>query len=193
MAARKTAKKTATKKSASKKTRASRPPATSSEPEVLLKVREIVRVLEASRFEELEYEDDDMSLKISRSTAVASAPLVDSGTVAAPTYIVPSAPPAPAPPAATTEAPAATEASDESLHVVRSPFVGTFYEAPSPDADPFVAVGDRVQAGQTLCIVEAMKLMNEIEADATGTIREILVGNGKAVQFDDPLFRIEVD
>lgn len=77
--------------------------------------------------------------------------------------------------------------------VVKSPIVGTFYEASSPDADPFVKVGDRVKKGQTLCIVEAMKIMNEIEAEFTGTIQKILAENGSPVEFDQPLFIIKKD
>ena len=72
-----------------------------------------------------------------------------------------------------------------------APIVGTFYAAPAPDADPFVKVGDRVEVGQTLCIIEAMKLMNEIEAETAGTIKQILVQNAEPVEFDQPLFVIE--
>ena len=72
-----------------------------------------------------------------------------------------------------------------------APIVGTFYEAPSPDSDPFVKVGDRVEVGQTLCIIEAMKLMNEIQAEVAGTVTQILVQNGEPVEFDQPLFVIE--
>jgi acetyl-CoA carboxylase biotin carboxyl carrier protein len=95
----------------------------------------------------------------------------------------------PAAPAAA--APVAAEADDgDSHHVLVSPMVGTFYRSPSPDASSFVELGDRVQVGQTLCIVEAMKLMNEIEADAAGVIEAILVDNGNPVQFGQPLFKI---
>jgi len=79
---------------------------------------------------------------------------------------------------------------DGGLHVVRSPVVGTFYQAPAPDEEPYVEVGDRVEVGQTLCIVEAMKLMNEIPSDVSGEVVEILVENAKGVEYDQPLFRI---
>ena len=79
------------------------------------------------------------------------------------------------------------------LHAVRSPVVGTFYRSPSPDDPPYVEVGDRVEAGQTLCIIEAMKLMNEIEAETSGIVREILVDNGQPVEYGQVLFRIEPD
>ena len=99
--------------------------------------------------------------------------------------------------AVTTTAPVAAPAVDatettegDSHHVLVSPMVGTFYRSPSPDAATFVELGDRVQVGQTLCIVEAMKLMNEIEADAAGIVEAILVDNGNPVQFGQPLFKI---
>ena len=97
-------------------------------------------------------------------------------------------PPAAQPQAA--EKPAETKASN--LHVMTSPIVGTYYSAPSPDADPFVTVGARVRKGQVLCIIEAMKLMNEIESDVDGVIREIYPSNAQAVEFGEPLFGIEV-
>jgi acetyl-CoA carboxylase biotin carboxyl carrier protein len=86
--------------------------------------------------------------------------------------------------------PAAPAADDSKATYLTSPFVGTFYRAPSPDAPPFVEVGTKVREGQTLCIVEAMKLMNEIEADASGTIVDILVENGKPVEFGQKLFKL---
>jgi acetyl-CoA carboxylase biotin carboxyl carrier protein len=85
------------------------------------------------------------------------------------------------------------EDPDEGLHLVKSPIVGTFYGSPSPGAPPFVSVGERVEKGQVICIVEAMKLMNEIEADADGEIVKCLVSNGQAIEFGQPLFSIRVD
>ena len=89
------------------------------------------------------------------------------------------------------EKPAAAAAAPSNLHLLTSPIVGTFYGAPSPDADQFVRVGDRVKKGQVLCIIEAMKLMNEIESDVDGVIREIYPQNAQAVEFGEPLFGIE--
>ena len=97
----------------------------------------------------------------------------------------------PPPPASKTDAPAGTARTFANGHIVKSPFVGTFYRSSSPGADPFVEVGARVRKGQTLCIVEAMKLMNEIEADRDGVIREILGENGQPVEFEQALFVIE--
>ncbi len=94
---------------------------------------------------------------------------------------------APAPAAADAE-PAAADAVDEDQHVINSPIVGTFYRAPNPDADPYVKVGDFVEQGQTLCIVEAMKLMNEIESDVSGTIVKVLPADAQPVEFGEQLF-----
>jgi acetyl-CoA carboxylase biotin carboxyl carrier protein len=101
--------------------------------------------------------------------------------------------PAPAAPPAAAPAPAAEAPEEEDLHVLTSPIVGTFYRAPAPDADAFVEVGDRVEPGQVLCIVEAMKLMNEIEADAAGTVVSIHPQNAQPVEYGEPLFSIRVD
>ena len=101
----------------------------------------------------------------------------------------PAAPATPAePPAPEAPKPAASSAND---HTINAPIVGTFYSAPSPDADPFVSVGDRVSKGDVLCIIEAMKLMNEIECEVPGTIKEILINNSEPVEYDQPLFIIE--
>ncbi len=103
---------------------------------------------------------------------------------------LPSAPPSAAEPSAPAGEPAPPAASAR-VHTVKAPIVGTFYKASSPDAEPFVQVGDHVQPGDVLCIIEAMKLMNEIECDATGTIKQILVDNAEPVEYDQPLFIIE--
>ncbi|HXT21947.1 MAG TPA: acetyl-CoA carboxylase biotin carboxyl carrier protein, partial [Thermoanaerobaculia bacterium] len=105
---------------------------------------------------------------------------------------------APAATAATAAAPAPAAAAAESApaaaaHVVTSPIVGTFYAAPSPDAEPFVRVGDRVRVGQVLCIVEAMKLMNEIESDVAGTVMQVYPKNAQPVEYGEPLFGIRPD
>ena len=89
-------------------------------------------------------------------------------------------------------APAAPAAPEEELHVVKSPIVGTYYGSPSPGAEPFVAPGDRVEKGQVICIIEAMKLMNEIEADASGEVVKCLVSNGQPIEFGQPLFTVRV-
>lgn len=100
------------------------------------------------------------------------------------------APVAPAAPMPIPTAPAPAEATDDGLHEVLSPMVGTFYQAPSPEADPFVREGDRIESGQTLCIIEAMKILNEIPADIQGEVVEILVGDGQPVEYNQALLKI---
>ncbi len=109
----------------------------------------------------------------------------------APSPVAPAAPMpiAPAPTAPTAE-PAPAEKTDDGLHEVLSPMVGTFYRAASPEADPFVSEGDRIESGQTVCIIEAMKIMNEIPADVQGEVVEILVGDGQPVEYNQTLFKI---
>ena len=140
-------------------------------------IKAVLELLEDTDIREFEYEDENLRLGIKRGAA--SAPMVAS-----------MAPAAMAGPVAAAGG-GAVAAAPESGHVVPSPFVGTFYRAPSPESAPFTEVGQRVEAGQTLCIVEAMKLMNEIEADISGTVKKILVENGQAVEYDQALFVIE--
>ena len=106
----------------------------------------------------------------------------------APAPVAPAAP-MPIAPAPTTE-PVPAEKTDDGLHEILSPMVGTFYRAASPEADPFVNEGDRIESGQTLCIIEAMKIMNEIPADVQGEVVEILVGDGQPVEYNQALFKI---
>ena len=152
----------------------------------LKKLQALLETLAHGDVTEFEFEDEHARVRLTRGAQQAAAP----------TQVVMAAPastPAPfatAPPiaAAAAEGPAPVE--DKNTVTITSPFVGTFYRAPSPDAPPFVEVGSTVREGQTLCIVEAMKLMNEIEADSSGKVVEILVENGKPVEFEQPLFKI---
>jgi acetyl-CoA carboxylase biotin carboxyl carrier protein len=161
-------------------------------------IKELIELLVEKDIAEFEMERGDVKLHIKRGgpehvphvVQVAASPVqaVPVVTTAATTSVLPE--PAPAPtqkPPATAMAPADDEAN---LHIVKSPIVGTFYDAPSPGAPPFVAVGDSVKEGQVLCIIEAMKLMNEIEADATGVIAKRFVNNGSPVEYGMPLFGI---
>lgn len=107
----------------------------------------------------------------------------------APAPVAPAAP-MPMPTAPAPAAPTPAEATDDGLHEVLSPMVGTFYQAPSPEADPFVREGDRIESGQTLCIIEAMKILNEIPADIQGEVVEILVGDGQPVEYNQALLKI---
>ena len=147
------------------------------------KVKKLIELLEESDINEIEIQEGEESVRISRSSSiVAAAPVVQ----AAPAAV---AAPAPAP-AAPAAAPAAPAAPAVDGHAVNSPMVGTFYGAPSPGAAPFVSVGQSVKEGDVICIVEAMKMMNQIEADKAGTITAILVEDGEAVEFDQPLVTI---
>jgi len=147
------------------------------------KVKKLIELLEESGIAEIEIHEGEESVRISRNTAAAAAPVAISTTPPAPV----AAAPAIAPAAAT---PAPTEESIEG-HILNSPMVGSFYRAPSPGAASFVDVGSKVSVGDTLCIIEAMKLLNPIEADKAGTIKAILVENGQPVEYNQPLFIIE--
>jgi acetyl-CoA carboxylase biotin carboxyl carrier protein len=155
------------------------------------KVKKLIELLEESNIDEIEIKEGEESVRISRNGAQAAANAAAS--YAAPQYAAPPPPPAaapvpaPAPAAPIAEAPAAPVNSG---HVVRSPMVGTFYRSPSPTSETFVEVGSSVKVGDVICIVEAMKMMNQIEADKAGTIEAILVDNGEPVEFDQPLFSI---
>jgi len=149
------------------------------------KVKKLIELLEESVIAELEIQEGEESVRISRHGSHAPAP-------------APAAPPAPA--AQPAPAPAAapdTGGSDDaggglpSGHVVESPMVGTFYSASSPSSPAFVEVGQSVKAGETICIIEAMKILNQIEADVSGTVKAILVENGSPVEFGEPLMIIE--
>ncbi len=154
----------------------------------LKKLRSLLKVLTDGDVTEFEFEDENTRVRLTRGPS--GAPMVVASPSMMPGSIMPasmSAPPASMPPESVSPE---SKADDPNLVTVTSPFVGTFYRSPSPDAPPFVEVGSAVTEGQALCIVEAMKLMNEIEADQSGTVAEILVENGKPVEFDQPLFRL---
>ena len=151
------------------------------------KIKKLIELVEESGITELEVQEEEGTVRISRAAPAVAPAAVQyaAAPVVAPT---PAATPAQAP-AAATPAPAA---SDElSGHLVRSPMVGTFYRSPSPEAKAFVEVGQSVKVGDALCIVEAMKMMNRIEADKAGVVKTILINDGDAVEFDEPLIVIE--
>jgi acetyl-CoA carboxylase biotin carboxyl carrier protein len=154
-------------------------------------LKELIDLIIDKGITEFELERGDVKVRIKRGGETAGAPLearyyaVPSAALpAAELGVVPVVPPAGAP-----AVPKAAEPA-ENLHIVRSPIVGTFYESPSPGSPPFVKPGDMVSLGQVLCIVEAMKLMNEIEADASGDVVRVLVENGQPVEYGQPLFAI---
>lgn len=142
------------------------------------KVKKLIELLEESGVAEIEIKEGEESVRISRH-----------GQQPAAMHAPP--PPAASPAQAPADEPAASEAPEVSGTTIKSPMVGTFYRASSPDASPFVEVGSRVKKGDTICIIEAMKMFNQIEAEVDGTIKAILVENGQPVEYDQPLFVIE--
>lgn len=146
----------------------------------LRKIKKLIELLEESNLSELEIHEGEESVRLSRA-----------GT-GGPVMAAPAAPAAP-PPAAPAASETGPESSDDDFpdgEIVRSPMVGTFYDAPNPDSDPFVTEGQRVAKGETLCLVEAMKMFNQIESEYSGTVAAILVESGQPVEFDQPLFVI---
>ena len=157
----------------------------------LNELRELVEFLKANEIAEFEMEQSDLKVRIKfPGDPAAAAPSVDLAHLSRLMAATP-APHAAAP--ATHSAPAAESApaADASLHEVKSPIVGTFYESPSPGAPPFVQIGDQVEVGQVLCIVEAMKLMNEIESDVAGEVVKRIAASGQPVEYGAPLFAIK--
>ena len=147
-------------------------------------LKEILRILEAQDITEFELEQDGVKLRVCRRSS-APAPAQAPAAGIALTALVPTTA---APPAALPPPPAAEPAENGTL--VKSPIVGTFYRAADPNSPPFASIGDRVKVGQVLCIIEAMKLMNEIEAEVAGEIVKIHPENGQPVQYGDPLFTV---
>jgi acetyl-CoA carboxylase biotin carboxyl carrier protein len=168
----------------------------------LQELRELIEFLKANGIAQFEMEQEDLKIALTFEGPAAAAPaaggfdiaqmaqlLAAQGRVAAPAAAAPT--PVGAAPVAAAAAPAVEADPYAGAHIVKSPIVGTFYAAPSPDADAFVSVGDRVEAGKVLCIVEAMKLMNEIESDASGEIVAVLAKPGQPVEYGQPLFAIK--
>ena len=159
-------------------------------------LKELIEFLIEKDIAEFELERGDVKVRIKRGGVVPASAAAETRFIAVPAAATrtdlaalpspPTAPPA-GPPVVPQEA---SSASHDGLHLVRSPIVGTFYEAPSPGAPPFVKVGDLVDVGQVLCIVEAMKLMNEIESDVAGEITKKLVNNGQPIEYGQELFAI---
>jgi acetyl-CoA carboxylase biotin carboxyl carrier protein len=167
--------------------------------EELKELRELIEFLKENKIGEFDLERGDLKVRIKfaqeagadlsglvqalRAQAIHAAPVATAVPV-----VLPSAQAAAAPPAA--ESSATKQEDDSSLHIVKSPIVGTFYESPSPGSPAFVKIGDQVEVGQVLCIVEAMKLMNEIESDAAGEVVKRLVQNGQPVEYGQKLFAV---
>jgi acetyl-CoA carboxylase biotin carboxyl carrier protein len=179
-------------------------------PEELAELRELIEFLKENNVGEFDLERGDLKvrLKFAGASAAPSGGSVDLAQLAqllgstqqghaampspVPAATVPSGTSAGAPPAAQETAAASSAEDEEGLHIVKSPIVGTFYESPSPGTQAFVKPGDQVESGQVLCIIEAMKLMNEIESDAAGEIVKRLVTNGQPVEYGQQLFALRL-
>jgi len=149
-------------------------------------VKKIIDLIAASDVNEVAIEEGDFKIKVKKLSETSQV-----------SYTQPMIAQSPQPSAQAvthkTESSNTADLTTAAANTIEAPIVGTFYQAPSPDSDPFVKVGDKVQSGQTLCIIEAMKIMNEIESDCSGTITEILVSDGTPVEFGQPLFSISKD
>ena len=151
-------------------------------------IEQLLQFMTEHNLEEFEYSRGDLRIRLRKPSAgvVVSAPRM----IAAPEIIVPGSIESPQSASASGAAPASEARSTEDLHLVKSPIVGTYYESPSPGTEAFVKVGTFIETGKVLCIVEAMKLMNEIESDVTGEVVRIFVENGQPVEYGQPLFGI---
>jgi len=145
-------------------------------------IKELLEIIQDSTIDEFEMEKSGVKVKIKKSCV--GTPLSE-----VPRQVLPAVAPVTAPEAG----PAAEKEEEEGIHLFRAPIVGTFYLTPKPDADPFVEVGSRVTQSTVLCIIEAMKIFNQIECDVSGEIVKVLVENGKPVEYGEPLFKIRLD
>jgi acetyl-CoA carboxylase biotin carboxyl carrier protein len=151
----------------------------------LKEVKELIRLISEKGFTEFEIEREGFRMRILRSNEAAASPvahaIAQSQTVAAETHLLP----------AQTQATQQEQPEEEALHIIKSPLVGTFYRAPSPNSEPFVNAGDRVEPETVVCIVEAMKLMNNIQSEVSGVVAKIYAENGQPVEYGQPLFGIK--
>ena len=151
-------------------------------------IQDLIDFISKSGLEEVNIETEEFKIKVKRSSDAQVRIVEQVSHAPAPAPAVAAPAPAPAPQAA----PAPAKGADESKYVtVKSPMIGTFYRSPNPDSDVFVKVGDKIKAGQTVCIIEAMKLFNEIETEVSGTIVKVLVDNATPVEYDQPLFLVD--
>jgi len=148
----------------------------------LKSIKQVIDLMKRSELTEFEFEEGGYKLRLSRQSAQPSAPIVQ--TIAQPALAA-----APSEAVASNVAPAEAKNEDPNVDTIKSPMVGTFYQAPSPESPNFVDVGSKVNEDSLVCIIEAMKVMNEIQAEIKGTITEILVENGEAIEYGQPLFK----
>jgi|WetSurMetagenome_2_1015567.scaffolds.fasta_scaffold239275_2 acetyl-CoA carboxylase biotin carboxyl carrier protein len=157
-------------------------------------VKKLIKLLADSDVDEIEIEEEGKKIRLVKhvqapATLMQSTPALQMPVYASPAQLAAAPAPVYAAPA---DAPPATQTSQKKLHEIKSPIVGTFYKAPAPDAAPFVEIGSTIQPGTVLCIVEAMKLMNEIESDVSGKIVQVMPQNGQAVEYGQVLFLVEL-
>lgn len=183
---------TTSKEAVAPKAEASKPRANVNQSEELglSEIKQLIELISDKQFNEFELERGSFRLRLIKGpgkTASAQS-FAATAAVAEPVAVIAQQTPASPPPAAQAVVPAVPE---ENLHVINSPIVGTFYRSPSPTADAFVKIGDAIEEGKVLCIIEAMKLMNEIQSDTSGIVAKIFVENGQPVEFGQPLFGIK--
>jgi len=147
-------------------------------------IKQVVDLMKRSELSEFEFEEEGFKLRLSRQNGEAPAQILQAAPVPQTAAPFPSTP-APA------EVPAAEHAEEAGISYIKSPMVGTFYRAPSPESPPFTDTGKKVGADTIVCIIEAMKVMNEIQSEISGTITEVLVENGEAVEYGQPLFKVK--
>ena len=160
-------------------------------------IKEILRLVNRSNLDEVEIEKKDFKIRIRKNSGSESV-VYSTIPVQQPVAQIPPVAPVAAPPAQEAKAPAPEPKKEETAPAessktvtIKSPMIGTFYRSPNPDSPPFVEVGDRISVGQTLCVIEAMKLFNEIDSEINGTIVKVLVDNASPVEYDTPLFLVE--
>ena len=156
-------------------------------------IKQLIKVMEKSDIGEIEIEEEGRKIRISKNSSVKQPPVIlstEKNIIPQAINVEPSVQPEEQP-VAETEIALEQKESADSFDKVSSPMVGTFYRAPAPDADPYIEVGDSVKIGQTLCIIEAMKLMNEIQSEVNGTVKKIMVDNAQPVEYNQVLFLIE--
>ncbi|MGC6606544.1 MAG: acetyl-CoA carboxylase biotin carboxyl carrier protein [Lentimonas sp.] len=144
-------------------------------------IKQVVELMKRSELSEFELEEEGFKLRLTRKGADAAPQIIQAATPVA----------AAAPAASAAEAPAAAPVEQSGISIIKSPMVGTFYTASSPESPAFVKIGDKVGADTVVCIVEAMKVMNEIQAEMSGTITEVLIENGEAIEYGQPLFKVK--
>jgi len=150
----------------------------------LSEVRKLIKLVESSQINELEIEEEGSRIKIVKSAG--------GGNHSIPLQSISALPPVTAAESLSSVPAPETRTVDDELSSINSPMVGTFYRAPTPEAPPYVRVGDQVKPGQVLCIIEAMKLMNEIECEVSGEVMEVVIHNAEPVEFNQPLFRVKL-